>query len=619
MSDGSIVSFPTAAGAAEPSSSTLVSGNSTSPGGGDSLGPPPPNTDLQLIFWLEVFYLGCLAAFTLALAPWAIARFRHKAEWGAGWLLRRVTLPAHVPETPQPNIASSPVDSEVSDEKFDASSVVRPPNRAHPRLASYSTRFPILSALLRTPITERYSVGSLIISAVYIGSVLFATFYNINPFVKGKRFGYVAISQFPIVYTLSTKNNPIGWLVGVGYEKLNHLHRVAGITVAIAANFHGFTYIIKYSMNNTLSKLNEPEKIYGLTAMVTLDVLIIIMSLPVIRRRWYRAFYVSHIVGLVVLVVLIYYHEATTAKYAFATAMIYAADRALRLIRTRIVTATISPIPELGMTRVTVPLNAGWRPGQHVRVRVLTSGMGMFRWSEAHPFTIATAPRTEENLVLMCKATGGWTTDLYNYARGDGRSDKEEATTSKIVRMWVEGPYGGTGHTLLNSFSAAVLIAGGSGITFIMAAAQDIMRSAANGQTHLKTVRVVWSVREPGSLKALMPTLASLQEAWPSSVALEISVHYTRASAYQENSKLCLPYGMSLEAGRPRTTAILESVMARLGSDKKCVDTSLSGVVVGVCGPGSLGEEVKDSIGALGIAAMRSVGGVEIHQEVFGW
>ncbi|EIN12071.1 hypothetical protein PUNSTDRAFT_112033 [Punctularia strigosozonata HHB-11173 SS5] len=57
-------------------------------GGHGSGGHGRLNPNMELIYWLEVFYLSCLGAFALAAAPWAIARFRHKAEWCAGWILR---------------------------------------------------------------------------------------------------------------------------------------------------------------------------------------------------------------------------------------------------------------------------------------------------------------------------------------------------------------------------------------------------------------------------------------------------------------------------------------------------------------------------------------------------
>lgn len=94
------------------------------------------------------------------------------------------------------------------------------------------------------------------------------------------------------------------------------------------------------------------------------------------------------------------------------------------------------------MTRVEVPsLNAGWRAGQHVRLRVLSSSMGWLGWSEVHPFTIANTTRSPEGMILMCKKTGRWTGSLFNMAQTSsyGENGKE---AGRDVTVIVEGPYG---------------------------------------------------------------------------------------------------------------------------------------------------------------------------------
>jgi len=102
------------------------------------------------------------------------------------------------------------------------------------------------------------------------------------------------------------------------------------------------------------------------------------------------------------------------------------------------------------MTRVEIPaLNAGWRPGQHVRIRVLSSAMGWFGWAEAHPFTIASVAKTPEGLVLMCKKAGGWTGKLYEMAKVAGYG-REDGGVSRSVLVMLEGPYGAClVHTLM--------------------------------------------------------------------------------------------------------------------------------------------------------------------------
>ena len=114
----------------------------------------------------------------------------------------------------------------------------------------------------------------------------------------------------------------------------------------------------------------------------------------------------------------------------------------MRLVKLRICTARIRPLPELSTTRIEIPkVNAGWRAGQHIRIRVLSSGMGVFGWTENHPFTIASLSKTEEGLVLMAKKTGNWTTKLYKMAITSGYGEAGKGTGGN-VNVMIEGPYG---------------------------------------------------------------------------------------------------------------------------------------------------------------------------------
>jgi len=136
-----------------------------------------------------------------------------------------------------------------------------------------------------------------------------------------------------------------------------------------------------------------------------------------------------------------------------ATAGIFGLDYVFRFLKTRIVTATIRPLPELDLTRIEVlNINSGWRAGQHVRVRILTNGLGWFGWSEMHPFTIASVSASdtliggnicrrngEEGMILMCKRTGTWTKRLYEMAKMSAYVD---GFLGREVKVWIEGPYG---------------------------------------------------------------------------------------------------------------------------------------------------------------------------------
>ena len=127
--------------------------------------------------------------------------------------------------------------------------------------------------------------------------------------------------------------------------------------------------------------------------------------------------------------------------YVAVGAAFYGLDRLLRILKSHICTATLTRLPELHMTQVHIPaLARGWRAGQHIRLRVLSGGMGWYGWAEAHPYTIASASdgTLQEGIVLLCKITGTWTRRLNAIAALDRRG----AGAGSNVTVLVEGPYG---------------------------------------------------------------------------------------------------------------------------------------------------------------------------------
>jgi hypothetical protein len=242
-------------------------------------------------------------------------------------------------------------------------------------------------------------------------------------------------------------------------------------------------------------------------------------------------------------------HGPLIRPYALAGVGVYGFDVLFRMIKTRLCTARLVPMPSLSMTRVEVlSLNSGWRAGQHVRLRVLSFHMGWFGWSESHPFTIASVAG-DGGLVLLCKRAGDWTEKLYALSKHVGYGD--EGAMERAVKVIIEGPYGshslgfvlhcsgvlfihnhfhfagGPGYTVFASYSAAVFVVGGSGITFALAALQELVQADLAGKSRVKIIELIWSVQDPcksiypftisSSVDILYYTILSLS---PSSLAI---------------------------------------------------------------------------------------------------
>ncbi|KAF7979311.1 hypothetical protein HWV62_42705 [Athelia sp. TMB] len=466
-----------------------------------------------------------------------------------------------------------------------------------------------------------YSVGQFLLTQAYSTVLTSVLTYHSNIFTDPGRAGLVAMSQVPVVVALAMKNSLPGWAVGVGYEKMNFLHRYAGQMLVVFADIHALGYFYAWSLSGTFKQYATlPSNLWAFAALGALNLLLLTTPL---RATHYRVFLAGHLVGLALFLPALCMHQPRATPYVLAALLLYAADHLLRAIKTKTAIATLRAMPDLGggTTRIEIPaINGGWRAGQHVRVRVLSFKMGWLGWAEAHPFTIASVAASEEGMVLLVKKAGTWTGRLYELAKLGGYGEANESR----ARVLVEGPYGGGG-ALPASFSAALIVCGGSGISYATAQVEDLLRRDAARQSRVKSIDVLWTVRDPASLVPLIPLLtALLQQARAQSQVLRVGVHYTRATpgVVKLTPDYLVP-GLSLVPGRPRVGKVLEGVIAGTlsyeGGKGGKGEGGLRGVCVGVCGPVGLADEVVAAVRGVGRERRAGVGGVEVVEEVFGW
>jgi hypothetical protein len=90
-------------------------------------------------------------------------------------------------------------------------------------------------------------------------------------------------------------------------------------------------------------------------------------------------------------------------------------------------------------------------------------------------------------------------------------------------------------------------------------------------------------------------------------------VFYTRAISTTFDG-IILPRGITLLPGRPRLDELLDAVVTGTMSAG-----GTNGVFVGVCGPVSLANTVTRVVNGFDGGLRTAVGGVELHEETFGW
>ncbi|KAI6110394.1 hypothetical protein EDD17DRAFT_23184 [Pisolithus thermaeus] len=209
-------------------------------------------------------------------------------------------------------------------------------------------------------------------------------------------------------------------------------------------------------------------------------------------------------------------------------------------------------------------------------------------------------------MVLTCKKAGRWTIKMYELS-ATAKYGEQGYEVGKDVRVMVEGLYG-VGNTVISSYSGALFVAGGSGITFVLSA--QVVR--LGDDSSVRTIDIVWSILDAASLTPMIPLFTSLIE--QSTLArLRVSVFYTRASKGSFQGMYLLP-GMTLAPGRPKTAKFLDDAVTSMQSAG-----GVTAVFVGVCGPPALARDVADVVGTFDIYRKRMAGGMELHEEVFGW
>jgi ferric-chelate reductase len=207
-----------------------------------SMTAPPSVNPFNLVFHIDIFLIAFAGVFALFTLPRAIARFSRAAEWRHGFILRAIPLERRALRPvmrPVQSLAfgTTAADNVTSDESHtlhsDAHLIRHPAAKQEgwslpPHIRAWSSRVPSLGNILRYRLEAGFSLGQALVLLVYLAVLVYASFLKSDPFSDPLRTGFVAMSQIPVVYLLATKNNLLGMLVGLGYEKVgvcNFLNR----------------------------------------------------------------------------------------------------------------------------------------------------------------------------------------------------------------------------------------------------------------------------------------------------------------------------------------------------------------------------------------------------------
>ncbi|KAL2759073.1 hypothetical protein ACRALDRAFT_208141 [Sodiomyces alcalophilus JCM 7366] len=374
------------------------------------------------------------------------------------------------------------------------------------------------SRLLRNVLLRKVpglpSAGHACLAVTYVALNIVLTFTHLldNPVMSLKsnvasRSGWLSLANMCLAIFLGMKNTPLGYLTTWSYERLNSLHQIVGYTTMSLVIVHAAAYTDYFGASGNLARLRVIDETYGIVAGFTMLTLVVVAF--TLRRRYYELFYVVHVSFFVLTIVFTGLHQPDIPKRIFVItatgAGIWVFDRIIRIVRVCWYsvgnTATVYPLPHGGTRIVLRKPPAGARSGEHCFL-----WMPSVRLLEMHPFTMAAM----DPLEFVVASYDGFTSDLHKFAR---------ASPGATVRASVEGSYGSFPDPA--AYDKVVLIAGGSGASFIVGMALNLLQRVRPG--YRQSVEFVWMVKDYDHFDWFAGHLSTIRHTLNASISLFVT------------------------------------------------------------------------------------------------
>jgi len=216
-------------------------------------------------------------------------------------------------------------------------------------------------------------------------------------------------------------------------------------------------------------------------------------------------------------------------------------------------------------------------------------------------------------LILGARVSGDWTRALNEMAR------REEKLCR--VNIMMDGPYGGS-TVDIGEYESALLIAGGSGITFTLGLLDDIVGRIINmkrrGGERTTRIQFAWCIKSFGFISWVSPMLLDIaNKAQESSLELHIKIYVTC---------LCDPEAVpaipncDVTLHKPRVGELIQPLLTSHGDIEGGKIGRIrggGGLAVVVSGPDSLITETQNAVASVPVSQTRKVGGIAMHTETF--
>ncbi|MCJ1475578.1 hypothetical protein MMC13_004241 [Lambiella insularis] len=445
------------------------------------------------------------------------------------------------------------------------------------------------------------------------------------------RTGHLSAINMVILFIFAGRNNPLITLLGVSFDTFNLFHRWIGRVVILEAVAHTIAWGVNEHAAKGWDGINEafqksPFMQYGLVGTVAM--LVILLQAPsVVRHAFYETFLHLHQVLALLALIGVFQHAKLGAlpqtPFIAFIIFLWCYDRLARLarllyrnfsFRKGVSKVTVEALPGEAC-RVTFYLPRPWsyNPGMHAYLYLPSISLHM-----SHPFSIAWSdtnsslptgsseeklPVTSSDFSLpsqpvtsisfICAKRTGMTAKLYQRAL--------ECPSRKLqITGLLEGPYGAP-HSM-PSYGTILLFAGGAGITHQIGHVRALLAAYHIGTTAARRITLVWTVRTDEQLNWIKPWMDEILAMPGRREALNILLFVTKPTGNQEYTSAS--ERVKKFPGRPKPAWLVEEQWRK----------RVGAMVVGVCGPGALADDVRGAVRSL-----PQGGVVDFWEEAFTW
>jgi predicted ferric reductase len=343
-------------------------------------------------------------------------------------------------------------------------------------------------------------MGPATIMVGYVVLIVVACLYALDPndFLQwediGYRSGFIAIAQIPLIVLLAGKRNIIGFLTGVGYERLCWLHRWVARSLLLTVLIHmGFWMTEWAKFDYIMIKIKTDYLTQQGIVAGSILAWLVVSSVAPIRALSYEFFVVQHVLSYIGFLVAMFFHVPKENQiWLWLPIGFWLFDRTARagyLVYNNLslfhkknsgvlaCRATFESLDD-SHTRITIanpPVS--WTAGQHMflachPVAPLSS----------HPFTIASLPE-DGKLEFVVRAKKGATKRFFKYATMNHPSLPTTSQRQPNGRsVLIDGPYARI--RPLRQFDSVVLVAGSTGATFCVPLMRDIVQQWKGKNRH---------------------------------------------------------------------------------------------------------------------------------------